>query len=527
MIEEVINVLYVDDESCLLEIGKLFLEENGCFEVDTTMYPKEAINLIKKNGYEAIISDYQMPGMNGIELLKTVRQEFPDLPFILFTGKGREEIVIEAINTGATFYLQKGGNPEAQFAELAHKVISAVKTERQRVSAEKRMTDLSSLLFKINKGEEEDIKAMIMNASRWTGAQAGYIAYVHTKNDKKELMIHESWGLETEEFKKMIVPFEKNNKDEIMCMGPKVLDSMKGLIVNDYLESEAIKHIESVDKAVAIEKIKSAMAVPIISEKEDEKGIFYVFTKDPNRKFNKGDLKVLFMAAGFIDMVIQKKKARLEKERTEKKLSLMRDIARHAIRNYATVILMSLSMLLEIIKEEKIREQLLKMQFASEKLIKEIGNVEAYQKIGVNNPKWFAIAKMIERASKEYPTLIFEDFTSGLEICVDPIVETIFKNFIENTLVHGKKATKIILEYNGPMPNGNLILYYRDNGVGVETEMKEKIFKYGFGSNSTFDLFFAREVFKITGIEIREVGIPEEGVCFEITIPRGLYNIKK
>ena len=58
-----------------------------------------------------------MPGMDGIELLKRVRKSFGNVPFILFTGRGREEVVIEAINNGVDFYLQKGGDPKAQFAD--------------------------------------------------------------------------------------------------------------------------------------------------------------------------------------------------------------------------------------------------------------------------------------------------------------------------------------------------------------------------------------------------------------------------
>jgi PAS domain S-box-containing protein len=67
-----------------------------------------------------------MPEMDGIELLKVVRSRMGKIPFILFTGRGREEVVIEALNNGADFYLQKGGNPSAQFAELTHKVKIAV-----------------------------------------------------------------------------------------------------------------------------------------------------------------------------------------------------------------------------------------------------------------------------------------------------------------------------------------------------------------------------------------------------------------
>ncbi|HPD74482.1 MAG TPA: PAS domain-containing protein [Methanoregulaceae archaeon] len=124
------SVLYVDDEPGLLEIGKLFLEKTDDFSVETKLSAPAALTSLKSTVYDAVISDYQMPGMDGIAFLQEVRASFGNLPFILFTGKGREEVVIAAINNGVDFYLQKGGDPRAQFAELAHKVKKAVESKR-------------------------------------------------------------------------------------------------------------------------------------------------------------------------------------------------------------------------------------------------------------------------------------------------------------------------------------------------------------------------------------------------------------
>ena len=90
-----------------------------------------------------------MQGMDGITFLKAVRERFGDIPFVLFTCRGREEVVIEAINNGADFYLQKGGDPEAQFAELAHKIRQAVRTrqaERSLHDSERRLSDIIDFL---------------------------------------------------------------------------------------------------------------------------------------------------------------------------------------------------------------------------------------------------------------------------------------------------------------------------------------------------------------------------------------------
>jgi DNA-binding response OmpR family regulator len=144
-----ISVLYVDDEQDLLEIGKLYLERTGEFRVATVTSAPVAISIIQSEKYDAIISDYQMPDMNGIDLLKKIRASGNTIPFIIFTGRGREEVVIQALNEGVDFYIQKGGDPGLQFAELAHKVRQAVHTkqaEDNRLDLERREADIINFL---------------------------------------------------------------------------------------------------------------------------------------------------------------------------------------------------------------------------------------------------------------------------------------------------------------------------------------------------------------------------------------------
>jgi PAS domain S-box-containing protein len=125
-----ISVLYVDDEPALLEITKLFLERSGDFSIDTIDSADSALKMISLNSYDAIVSDYQMPGTDGLAFLKQLRQSGNPVPFIMFTGRGREEIALEALNSGADFYLQKGGDPKSQFAELSHKINQSVQRKK-------------------------------------------------------------------------------------------------------------------------------------------------------------------------------------------------------------------------------------------------------------------------------------------------------------------------------------------------------------------------------------------------------------
>jgi CheY-like chemotaxis protein len=143
------SVLYVDDDPELLDLSKIFLEMSGQLCVDTAASVTEALEKLRYNTYDGIISDYQMPGINGIEFLRYIRQHYKDLPFVLFTGRGREEIVIEALNSGADFYLQKGGEPKSQFTELEYKIRTAI--DRRCVQDElrdsrKQLSDLINFL---------------------------------------------------------------------------------------------------------------------------------------------------------------------------------------------------------------------------------------------------------------------------------------------------------------------------------------------------------------------------------------------
>jgi PAS domain S-box-containing protein len=116
------TVLFVDDEPVLRDVSKRFLEKDKDLAVETCASAKEALALLKKKKFDVIVSDYEMPVTDGIVFLKQLRGEGNTTPFIIFSGKGREEVVIEALNNGADFYIQKGGDPKAQFFELKNQI---------------------------------------------------------------------------------------------------------------------------------------------------------------------------------------------------------------------------------------------------------------------------------------------------------------------------------------------------------------------------------------------------------------------
>ena len=140
---ESFRVLVVDDDRDVLELTEDFLGRvRDDFVVETADGGPAGLDVLASDDVriDCVVSDYDMPELDGLAFLKAVRERHPDLPFILFTGKGSEEIASEAIAAGVTDYLQKKSGRE-QYEVLANRVVNAV--ERQR--AERRATDLDRI----------------------------------------------------------------------------------------------------------------------------------------------------------------------------------------------------------------------------------------------------------------------------------------------------------------------------------------------------------------------------------------------
>jgi len=130
--EKAIHVLHVDDDPSFAELVATYLErERERLTVHTETDPRDALDAIRDDDvtFDCVVSDYEMPGLDGLELLRRVREDAPELPFVLFTGKGSEEIASEAITAGVTEYLQKDSTTE-QYQVLANRVENAAEHYR-------------------------------------------------------------------------------------------------------------------------------------------------------------------------------------------------------------------------------------------------------------------------------------------------------------------------------------------------------------------------------------------------------------
>jgi PAS domain S-box-containing protein len=142
--DDEIRVLHVDDEPDVTELSSIFLERlNADITVTEETNPVTALDVLSNEPIDCIISDYQMPEMNGVEFLRAVREEFPNLPFILFTARGNEEVATDATTAGVTAYVKKGGPDVYQLlSNQVEQNVARVRSERQARIANDRLLHL-------------------------------------------------------------------------------------------------------------------------------------------------------------------------------------------------------------------------------------------------------------------------------------------------------------------------------------------------------------------------------------------------
>lgn len=141
-----VQILHVDDDPQFADLTKACLEAEGDqFRVRTASSIDEGLDVLAVEAIDCVVSDYEMPESTGIDFLTRVRERSPDLPFILFTGKGSEAVASEAITAGVTDYLQKESGT-SQYTILANRIRNAVEQRRTRQEVEqtrRRLTEVT------------------------------------------------------------------------------------------------------------------------------------------------------------------------------------------------------------------------------------------------------------------------------------------------------------------------------------------------------------------------------------------------
>jgi len=222
----------------------------------------------------------------------------------------------------------------------------------------------------------------------------------------------------------------------------------------------------------------------------------------------------------------------VERSRVEKaladanrKLNLMTSITRHDINNQTLALQAYIDFAENATTDPTVLQYLRKVRLAANTIQKQISFTKEYEDIGIHAPVWQDLRTRTEplRAFLKGTDITIKTRDLDFEVYADPLLSKVFENLIDNSFRHGKHVQHITIS-TVPGEHGDRILRYEDDGEGVSEEDKKKIFQKGFGKNTGLGLFLSREILEITGITIRETGIPEKGALFEMHIPAEGYR---
>jgi PAS domain S-box-containing protein len=202
------------------------------------------------------------------------------------------------------------------------------------------------------------------------------------------------------------------------------------------------------------------------------------------------------------------------------KISLLSQLTRHDISNLIT----ALSGYLTLLKEKETDPVCLPYVTSSigiiEKITSHLQFSSQYEDIGIHQPVWQELGPMIVQAVSDlaHEEVKITSQVESIDIYADPLTEKVIYNLLENALRHGRPLTLIQI-FCQELINGEQIVVFEDNGVGIADEEKELIFKRGYGKNTGLGLTLSREILAVTGIRIIETGKAGKGARFEIHIP--------
>ena len=202
-----IRVLHVDDDPGLSEVTERFLERaDDRIAVESAADAEEGLGLLDDD-VDCVVSDHEMPGRNGVEFLRAVREESPDLPFILFTGKGGETVASDAISAGVTDYLRKQSNTD-HYELLANRVVDAVegvRTERRLKAQRRRFGILFERLTQpVVEAEYEDDEPIVQQVNPAFEEVFGYDASAIVGESLDEYIVPEGHDSEAERINRQV-----------------------------------------------------------------------------------------------------------------------------------------------------------------------------------------------------------------------------------------------------------------------------------------------------------------------------------
>ena len=222
--------------------------------------------------------------------------------------------------------------------------------------------------------------------------------------------------------------------------------------------------------------------------------------------------------------ISERKKADDAIRQVTKKLTLLNAVTFNDIQNATFTLDAYIDLGKSFSDNEKVNQMLDKAEESARIINRSLNFAKNYQYLGVRPPRWHDVNQtfILGISHLDFSAIKRTVQLNNLEIYADSLFEQVFFSLANNVLRHAKTATRVTLGYQ--LIGDDLLLFFEDNGEGIQDVLKEKIFERGFGIQKGMDLFLLREILGITGITIRETGSFGSGARFEMIVPKGGYR---
>ncbi|WP_135854353.1 response regulator [Halorussus salinus] len=330
------RVLHVEDNDFFARVTAGVLTDDYDMDVHTVESADEGLALLDADEFDCIVSDYEMPGMDGLEFLDVVREDYPDIPFILLTGGGNERIASEAISAGVTDYLRKSEGKD-QFAVLANRIDNAVSRRRTEQLAERQIA-VNDLIWDVSQAvlrasSREDIEETVCD--RLADSDPYVLAWVgKVDEDAMAVRPQVSSGVEQRYLDAVVLDPED---------GP-TSDGGDRIPVREAVETRTVQ----VERTATLEEgfdlnadptaeRYAVAAIPLVYE-EQAYGVLSVWS-DARHAFGETERRVLSKFGNNVAYAIDSVQTRKELVRREQRLQVFNRILRHNLRNDLNVVL--------------------------------------------------------------------------------------------------------------------------------------------------------------------------------------------
>jgi PAS domain S-box-containing protein len=222
--------------------------------------------------------------------------------------------------------------------------------------------------------------------------------------------------------------------------------------------------------------------------------------------------------------ITEKVRAQESVKIANRKLNLLNSITRHDILNQLTSLFGFLELVNRKVTDPTILSYLERERRAAESIRSHIEFTRDYQDIGVRAPEWQRVDAVIAEAGRlvSLKGIALSVDVGDVEVFADLLLQKVFYTLIDNALRHGGGVTRI--EFSAAESEGELTIVCADNGIGVPSAAKEKIFHRQYYQNTGLGLFLSSEILAITGLSLLETGTEGKGARFEIRVPREAFR---